>query len=659
MKFKKIFTGLISLAATLIAVCAISICAGAETSGDYEYSVLSDGTVEITGYTGSATDLTIPSTLGGKKVTTIGVYSFSSCSSLTSVTIPNTVTSIYDCAFFDCSSLTSINIPDSVTSIAGAAFSSTPFLNNQTTTVKYAGKWAVACDRNATIVSIKSGTVGIADYTFYLNSNLTSVDIPKGVKYIGHCAFFGCNISSVKIPDGVTSIGICAFSYCSKLSSVTLPDSITKIGEDAFIYTPLLDNQTSAVKYVGKWAVYCEGKKERQQGKSLGIYSAATYIDNDHLNVTIKDGTVGISDNAFYHCENVLSMLLPAGIRYIGNAAFSCCTSLTSITIPDSVTSIGSQAFRDCSSLKDVYYIGSKSQWDKISIGTYNESLLGANIHYLNLGISGLNLKGRSGDALRISWTKNAGADGYIIERKDGSQWVRVAKITKNSTTEYRIDKLKAGTAYNFRVKAYKMDGKTALYSGYTTISARTNPSTVSGLKLKGRAADALRLAWTKNTSADGYIIERKDGSQWVRVAKITKNSTTEYRIDKLKAGTAYNFRIRAYKMSGKTALYSAYKTISATTNPSVVSGLKLKAANSNAVRLAWEEDISADGYIIEQKVDGEWTRVGKITKNSTVEFRKSGLNSKTSYLFRVKAYKTVGKTALYSATKTITVKTK
>ena len=567
MKFKKIFTGLISLAATLIAVCAISICAGAETSGDYEYSVLSDGTVEITGYTGSATDLTIPSTLGGKKVTTIGVYSFSSCSSLTSVTIPNTVTSIYDCAFFDCSSLTSINIPDSVTSIAGAAFSSTPFLNNQTTTVKYAGKWAVACDRNATIVSIKSGTVGIADYTFYLNSNLTSVDIPKGVKYIGHCAFFGCNISSVKIPDGVTSIGICAFSYCSKLSSVTLPDSITKIGEDAFIYTPLLDNQTSAVKYVGKWAVYCEGKKERQQGKSLGIYSAATYIDNDHLNVTIKDGTVGISDNAFYHCENVLSMLLPAGIRYIGNAAFSCCTSLTSITIPDSVTSIGSQAFRDCSSLKDVYYIGSKSQWDKISIGTYNESLLGANIHYLNLGISGLNLKGRSGDALRISWTKNAGADGYIIERKDGSQWVRVAKITKNSTTEYRIDKLKAGTAYNFRVKAYKMDGK--------------------------------------------------------------------------------------------TALYSAYKTISATTNPSVVSGLKLKAANSNAVRLAWEEDISADGYIIEQKVDGEWTRVGKITKNSTVEFRKSGLNSKTSYLFRVKAYKTVGKTALYSATKTITVKTK
>ncbi len=273
--------------------------------------------------------------------------------------------------------------------------------------------------------------------------------------------------------------------------------------------------------------------------------------------------------------------------------------------------------------------------------------------------VSGLYLKGRAADALRLAWNTNTSADGYIIEQKDGAKWVRIAKLTKNTTTEYRISKLKAGTAYSFRIRAYKMDGKTALYSGYTTISARTNPSAVSGLKLKGRAADALRLSWTKNTSADGYIIEQKDGAKWVRIAKLTKNTTTEYRISKLKAGTAYTFRIRAYKMSGKTALYSGYKSISERTDPSAVSGLKLKASATNAVRLSWTKNTSADGYIIEMKSGNSWTRVGKITKNSTVELRKSGLKSKTSYTFRVKTYKMSGKTALYGAAKTITVKTK
>ena len=111
--------------------------------------------------------------------------------------------------------------------------------------------------------------------------------------------------------------------------------------------------------------------------------------------------------------------------------------------------------------------------------------------------------------------------------------------------------------------------------------------------------------------------------------------------------------------MSGKTALYGATKTISVRTNPSAVSGLKLKASAKDAVRLSWTKNTSADGYIIEMKVGGVWKRAGKITKNSTVEFRKSGLKSKTSYTFRVQAYKMSGKTALYGATKTITVKTK
>ena len=181
--------------------------------------------------------------------------------------------------------------------------------------------------------------------------------------------------------------------------------------------------------------------------------------------------------------------------------------------------------------------------------------------------VTGLKLGGRAADALRLNWTKNANASGYIIEQYKNGKWVRIAKITKNTTTTYRVSGLKAGTAYKFRVKAYRMSGKTAIYSKYTkTLAARTNPSKVSGLKIGGKASTALRLNWAKNSSADGYIIEMYKGGKWVRAAKITKNSTVTYKKSGLAKNTTYKFRIKAYKMSGKTAIYSGYTTISGKT---------------------------------------------------------------------------------------------
>ena len=181
--------------------------------------------------------------------------------------------------------------------------------------------------------------------------------------------------------------------------------------------------------------------------------------------------------------------------------------------------------------------------------------------------MTGAKLSGRAADALRINWTKNASADGYIVEMYQGNKWVRAAKITKNSSTTYRKTGLKASTAYKFRVRAYKMSGSTALYGNYSaTVTARTNPSIMTGVKIGGTAKDALRVNWTKNTSAQGYIVEMYQNGKWVRVAKITSNSTTTFRKAGLAKNTAYKFRVCAYYMSGSTALYGGYGSVSGKT---------------------------------------------------------------------------------------------
>ena len=264
--------------------------------------------------------------------------------------------------------------------------------------------------------------------------------------------------------------------------------------------------------------------------------------------------------------------------------------------------------------------------------------------------VSGVKLAGRAADALRVSWNRNTSADGYIVEiYKDGA-WARAGKITTDSTTDFKVTGLKASTFYKFRVRAYKMSGNTAVYSDYgTTLTARTNPSVIKGEKLAGRAADALRINWDRNTSADGYIVEiYKDGA-WSRAVKTTNNSITTYRAEGLKASTVYKLRVRAYKMDGTAAYYGNYSAeVTARTNPSVIKGAKLAGRAADALRISWERNTSADGYIVEVYKDGAWSRAGKITTDSTTDFRVTGLKASTVYKLRVRAYKMSGTVAYY-----------
>ena len=335
----------------------------------------------------SLTSITIPDS-----VTSIGSYAFCNCSSIISVTIPDSVTSIGDDAFYNCSSLTSVTIPDSVTSIGDYAF--------------------YGCS-GLTSVTIPDSVTSIGDYAFYSCSGLTSVTIGNGVTSIGIFAFDGCSgltavyitdiaawcgidfdssdsnplyyahdlylngelVTDLVIPDSVTSIGIFAFYGCSSLESITLPFvGATKDGTEGISFKDIFGGN-SYVPASLKEVIITGGTSI-----GAGAFSGCSGLTS----ITIPDTVTSIGTEAFWGCSGLTSIVIPDSVTSIGGAAFESCSGLTSVTIGNGVTSIGSYAFNGCSSMTSVY-ITDIAAWCGIDFGgSASNPLYYAHNLYLN-----------------------------------------------------------------------------------------------------------------------------------------------------------------------------------------------------------------------------------------------------------------------------------
>ena len=272
-------------------------------------------------YNGNDTVVVIPPTISSWPVTKIGEDAFQDNTTITSVTIPASVTEIGSNAFAGCTNLTIVN-----------------YAGDWSNLTIQSGNPAVQDAANAPLFDFEfippdNTAVIVTNYKY--NGAAADVTIPsryqgKPVTMIGHAAFHDSAVTSVTIPDSVTSIHDSAFAYCSSLTNISIPNSVTYIGSFAF-----------------------EG---------------CTKLES----ITLPSSLLTISEFLFYDCSQLTTIHIPDSVSSIRQYAFYNCGKLKTIRIPVSVTSIGSYAFDDCPSSMTVTYSGSKKQWDAITKGSYN-----------------------------------------------------------------------------------------------------------------------------------------------------------------------------------------------------------------------------------------------------------------------------------------------
>ena len=318
-----------------------------------------DGTYKVSDYTGSASEVIIPSTYYGIAVTSIGYGAFSECKSLTSIIISNSVTTVDERAFYGCENLTSINIPDNVTTIGKRAFygcenlTSINIPNGVTTIGDYT---FYGCDSLARITIADSVTT-IGDNAFYNCTNLTSVTFGENgqLTTIGDYAFYGCeSLARIIIPNSVTNIGKYVFQRCESLASINIPDGVTVIGDYTFYGCESLAsiNIPNSVTSIGKNAFHgCDDLESVAFSKNCQLTKIGKYV--------------------FQSCTSLTSITIPEGVTTIDDGAFWGCTNLASVIIPGSVTTIGDYAFWGCTSFNRITFEGTKDGWHEINKGDY------------------------------------------------------------------------------------------------------------------------------------------------------------------------------------------------------------------------------------------------------------------------------------------------
>ena len=337
-------------------------------------------------------------------VTRIAYSAFRNCTTLKSVSIPNTVTELTSACFAGCSNLETVHFGNSITTIGGSCFLDCSSLKS---------------------ALLPNSLMMIDNYAFYGCSSLSTVDFGNSVRFIGRSAFNSCtSLVSIDFPQSLASIGSHAFESCTSLTTLEIPSSVNAIGEQAFRYCSgiyYIDVDEANTEYDSR--DYCNaliqtrGNRLLSGCKTSTIPNSVTYIDDfafarcsglkqiiipaavDTIGTEVFDGCYGLqkmkvddnnpffdsrdncnaiietaSNTLLYGCKNTLipadievigefafygqsamnSMIIPPSVKAIKRSAFNSCTSLSYFKIPNEVNTLGNFVFSGCTGLQKV-----------------------------------------------------------------------------------------------------------------------------------------------------------------------------------------------------------------------------------------------------------------------------------------------------------------
>ena len=563
-------------------------------------------------------------------VTYLGTCAFCTCSSLTEVRLPVSLTVIGENAFWKCPKLTSVTIPRKVTTIAANAFkkcdslTNITFLGNAPTKVAGTAFMGIVANayyparngswKDSTMVG-HGGTLLYHGYEDPTNIQYLTDRGPCGpdaawrmedgtltVSGTGNMEYALWNslkdqIQKVVIEEGITSVAANAFTGCSRLTEVQLPSTLETIHKNAFALIPGLTQ------------------------------------------IRIPDNVTTIEGGAFAGCTSLGWVDLPTKLQTLARRAFFACTALEEITIPASVTRMGSEAFGACYALGKVMFLGRGPHMDDVTVFAQcpaTVSYPADQIYWTRLrdGLSGTGLRW----APYCSGVHSENV-GTVISEASCSSFGRTDCVCPVCGLAYTVETAPADHTFS---------------DGLCTVCGYGQPLPPMLQYCLRRDETSIKVTWLPVEGAAGYELFRTTVAEptdqdWQCAKSAIDPSVDSYINRDLEPGVTYYYKIRSYhySLSGRK-IYSEFSSVEPAVDP-----VRLTKAYCNApgsIRLLWDRVPGATGYQVwRMDEDGNYTIVktigdsGDVLTNdqgATTAYGNTDLTPGQRYTYKVRAFR-------------------